>query len=85
MHLTSHPALPLSSDIKPSHTGPFFEREFAWKSTFLALPPDRHERLEEIFQEVIDFSGDGVSWRFLMHWPGRPREDDVYISEVELE
>ena len=85
MDLTSHPALPLSSDVKPSPTGPFFEREFAWKSTFPALPPDRHERVEEIFREVIDFSGDGVSWRFFVHWPGRPPEDDVYISEVDLE
>ena len=85
MDLTAHLALPLSSDVKPSPTGPFFEREFAWKSTFPALPPDRHERVEEIFREVIDFSGDGVSWRFFVHWPGRPPEDDVYISEVDLE
>ena len=85
MDLTSHPALPLTSDVKPSPTGPFIEREFAWKSTFPALPPDRHERVEEIFREVIDFSGDGVSWRFFVHWPGRPLEDDVYISEVDLE
>ena len=85
MDLTSHPALPLSSDVKPSPTGPFFEREFAWKPTFPALPPDRHERVEEIFREVIDFSGDGVSWRFFVHWPGRPPEDDVYISKVDLE
>ena len=85
MDLTSHPALPLSPDVKPSPTGPFFEREFAWKSTFPALPPDRHERVEEIFQEVIDFSRDGVSWRFFVHWLGRPPEDDVYISEVDLE
>ena len=85
MDLTSHPALPLSFDIRPSPTGPFFEREFAWKSTFPALPHDRHERVEEIFREVIDFSGDGVSWRFLVHWPARPPEDDVYISEVDLE
>ena len=85
MDLTSHPALPLSSDVKPSPTGPFFEREFAWKSTFPALPPDRHKRVEEICRKVIDFSGDGVSWRFFVHWPGRPPEDDVYISEVDLE
>ena len=85
MDLTSHPALPLSFDIRPSPTGPFFEREFAWKSTFPALPPDRHERVEEIFREVIDISGDGVSWKFLVHWPARPPEDDVYISEVDLE
>ena len=45
MDLTSHPALPLSSDVKPSPTGPFFEREFAWKSTFPALPPERHKRV----------------------------------------
>ena len=43
MDLTSHSALPLSSDVKPSPTGLFFEREFAWKSTFPALPPDRHK------------------------------------------
>ena len=85
MDLTLHLALPLSSDVKPSPTGSFFEREFAWKSTFPALLPDRHEKVEEIFREVIDFSGDGVSWRFLVHWPGRPPENDVYILEVDLE
>ena len=85
MDLTSHPAPPLSSDVKPSPTGPFLEREFAQKSTFPALPPDRHERVEEIFREVIDFSRDGVSWRFLVHWPGRPPEDDVWISEANLQ
>ena len=70
MDLTSHPALRLSYDVKPSPTGPFFKRECALRSTFPALPPDRHERVVEIFREVIDFSGDGVSWRFLVHWPG---------------
>ena len=67
MDLTSHPTLPLSFDVKPSPTGSFFEREFAWKSTFQALPLDRHERVEEMFREVIDFPGDRVSWRFLVH------------------
>ena len=85
MDLTSHPALPLSSDVKPSPTGPLFEREFSLKSTTPVLPPDQHRRVEEIFREVIDNSEDGVSWRFLVHWPGRPPEDDVYISEVDLE
>ena len=85
MDLTSHLALSLSSDVKPSPTGSFFEREFAWKSTFPALPPDRHERVEEIFWEVIDFSGDEVSWRFLVHWPGRPPEDDAWIPEADLQ
>ena len=85
MDLTSHQALSLSSEVKPSPTGSFFEREFAWKSTFPALPPDRHERVEEIFREVIDFSGDGVSWRFLVHWLGRPPEDDTWIPEADLQ
>ena len=67
MDLTSHPTLPLSSDVKPSPTGPFFEREFSWKSTFPELPPDQDERVEEISREVIDFSRDGILWRFLVH------------------
>ena len=61
MDITSHPAPALSSDVKPSPTGLFVEREFALKFTSLASPPGRHERVEEIFREVIDFSGDEVS------------------------
>ena len=85
MDRTSHLAPPLSSDVKPSPTRPFLERELAQKSTFPMLPPDRHERVKEIFWEVIDSLGDGVSWRFLVHWPGRLLEDDVWISEADLQ
>ena len=72
MDLTLHQAPPLSSDVKPSPTSPFVEIEFALKFTFPALPPDWHERVEEILRKVIDFSKDGVSWRFLVHWSSRP-------------
>ena len=83
--LASHQAPPLSSDGEPSSTGPFSEREFAMESTPPILPPDWHERVEEILREVIDFSGDGVSRRFLVRWQGRPSEDDAWISEADLE
>ena len=57
----------------------------ALESTPPILPPDWHEQVEEILWEVIDFSGDGVSRRFLVRWQGRPSEDDAWISEADLE
>ena len=83
--LVSHQVPPPSSDVEPSSTSPFSEREFVMESTPPILPPDWHERVEEILREVIDFSGDGVSQRFLVRWQGRPSEDDAWISEVDLE
>ena len=55
------------------------------ESTPPILPPDWHERVDEILREVIDFSGDGVSRRFLVRWQGRLSEDDAWISEADLE
>ena len=83
--LASHQAPPLTSDGEPLPTGPFSEREFAMESTPPILPPDWHERVEEILRELIDFSGDGVSQRFLVRWQGRPLEGDAWISEADLE
>ena len=82
--LASHQAPPLLADIEPSSRGPFFEREFTMEYTPPILPPDRHKRVEEILQEVIDFLGDEVSWRLLVHWQGRLSEDDAWISEEDL-
>ncbi|CAA6654819.1 unnamed protein product [Spirodela intermedia] len=83
--LASHQAPPLSSDVEPSSTGLFSKREFAMESTLPILPLDWHEQVEEILREVIDFTGDGVSRRFLVCWQGHPSEDDAWISEADLE
>ncbi|CAA7404491.1 unnamed protein product [Spirodela intermedia] len=83
--LASHQAPPLSSDIEPSSTGPFSEREFAMESTLPILSPNWHEQVEEILREVIDFTGNEVSRSFLVRWQGRPSEDDAWISEADLE
>ena len=56
-----------------------------WSRPPPILPPDCHERVEEILREVIDFSGDGVSRRFLVRWQGRPSEDDAWILEADLD
>ncbi|CAA7399126.1 unnamed protein product [Spirodela intermedia] len=85
MDLASQQAPPLASDIEPSSTGPFSKREFAMESTPPILPPDWHERVEKILREVIDFIGDGVSWRFLVRWQSHLSEDDAWISEADLE
>ncbi|CAA7409786.1 unnamed protein product [Spirodela intermedia] len=55
------------------------------ESTPLILPPDWHERVEEILREVIDFTGDGVSRRFLVRWQGCSSKDDAWISKADLE
>ena len=48
------------------------------------LPLDWHEQVAEILREVIDFTGDGASWRFFMRWQGRSIEDDAWITEEDL-
>ena len=48
------------------------------------LPLDWHEQVEEILQEIIDFTGDGASRRFFVRWQGRPAEDDAWITEDDL-
>ena len=82
--LVSHQALPPSSDVQPSPTDPFSEREFALESTPLVLPLNWHERVEEILREGINFLGDGASRRFLVNWQGKPVADDVWIMEADL-
>ena len=48
------------------------------------LPPDWHEQVKEILQEIIDFAGDGALRRFFVHWQGHPAEDDAWITEDDL-
>ena len=62
---------------QPSDPGPFCESEFVQQSTPPVLPPDWHEHVEEILQEIIDFTGDGASRRFFVRWQERPAEDDA--------
>ena len=69
---------------QPSDPGPFSESEFVQQSTPPVLPPDWHEQVEEILQEIIVFTGDGASRRFFVRWPGRPAEDDAWITEDDL-
>ena len=76
--------LALPPHDQPSDPGPFFESEFAQQSTPPVLPPDWHEQVEEVLQEIIDFTGDGASRRFFVHWQGCLAEDDVWITEDDL-
>ena len=48
------------------------------------LTPDWYEQVEEILQEIIDFTGDGASRRFFVRWQGRLAEDDAWIMEDDL-
>ena len=52
---------------QPSDPSSFSESEFVQQSTPPMLPPDWHEQVEEILQEIIDFTGDGASRRFFVH------------------
>ena len=69
---------------QPFHPGPFSENEFVQQSTPLVLPADWHEQVEEILQEIIDFTGNGASPRFFVRWQGRPAKDDTGITEDDL-
>ena len=80
--LATYSALPPHD--QPSDPGPFSESEFAQQSTPPVLPPDWHEQVEEVLQEIIDFTGDGASRRFFVRWQGRPAEDDAWITEGNL-
>ena len=80
--LATYSALPPHD--QPSDPGPFSESEFAPQSTPPVLPPDWHEQVEEVLQEIIDFTGDGASRRFFVRWQGRPAEDDAWITEGDL-
>ena len=48
------------------------------------LLPDWHEQVEEVLQEIIDFTRDGASQRFFMRWQGCPTEDDAWITEDDF-
>ena len=48
------------------------------------LPPDWHEQVEEVLQEIIDLTRDGASRRFFVHWQGHLAEDDAWITEDDL-
>ena len=76
--------LALPPHDQPSDLGPFYESEFAQQSTPPVLPPDWHEQVEEVLQEIIDFTGDGASWRFFVRWQGVLVEDDAWITEDDL-
>ena len=69
---------------QPSDPSPFSNSEFADQSTPPMLPPDCHDHVEEVLREVIDFTGDGASRRFFVHWQGRLAEDDTWILEEDL-
>ena len=72
------------ADDHPSNPGQFSKSEFASKSTPPVLPPDWHEQVEEVLREVIDFMGDGASWRFFTRWQRCQAGDDVWITEEHL-
>ena len=67
-----------------SMSGPSSESEFADQSTPLVLPFDWHKQVAEVLREVIDFIGDGASWRFSVLWQGCPAEDDMWITKEDL-
>ena len=76
--------LALPPHDQPSNPGPFSESEFVQQSTPLVLPPDWHEQVEEILQEIIDFTRDGASQRFFVCCKGRLTEHDAWITEDDL-
>ena len=58
--------LALPPHDQPYDPGPFSKSKFAQQSTPRVLPLDWHEQVEEILQQIIDFTGDGALQRFFV-------------------